>query len=149
MGGAGAGLVAIALILRPFRQCDQPSGDLDYQHHEPDPEHQEQQSELPGVASYAADRCSARSRSTSGNSIASGSMYSAMISAALALNDQSLLGHRTVSTQPPTTMKATIATHTRHASSVAAAPLAGTRLLRSRGGLASSRGGAQGERQAP
>src|SRR3954462_7911361 len=119
MGGAGGGLVAMALILRPFRQCDQPSGDLDHQHHEPDPEHQEQQSELPGVCVVRRrSGCSARSRSTSGNSIASGSMYSAMISAALALKDQSLLGHRTVSTQPPTTMKATTATHTQAESSV-------------------------------
>ena len=35
-----------------------------------------------------------------------------MITAALAWNDQSLLGHSTVSTHPPTTMNATTATHT-------------------------------------
>ena len=48
-------------------------------------------------------------------------MYSAMISAALALNDQSLLGHSTVNTHPPTMTKATTATHTQAESS---APIA-------------------------
>lgn len=49
MGGAGAGLVAIALILPPFRQGDDPSGNLDNEHDEADPEHQEQPSKLPSV----------------------------------------------------------------------------------------------------
>src|SRR3954452_15651037 len=118
MGGAGAALFAMALILRPFRQCDEPSGDLDHQHHEPDPEHQEQQSELPGVCVVRRRSVQREIALNERNSIASGSMYSAMISAALALKDQSLLGHRTVSTQPPTTMKATTATHTQAESSV-------------------------------
>jgi len=39
-------------------------------------------------------------------------MYSEMMSAALALNDQSLRGQRTSSTQTPTTANAETATHT-------------------------------------
>jgi hypothetical protein len=49
VGGAGAGLVAMALILPSFRQSDDPGGDLDNQHDEADPEHQEQPSKLAGV----------------------------------------------------------------------------------------------------
>jgi integrase len=48
VGGAGAGFVAMTRILRPFRQGHHPGGDLDNQHDEPDPEHEEQPSELPG-----------------------------------------------------------------------------------------------------
>ncbi len=40
------------------------------------------------------------------------SMYSEMMLAALALNDQSLRGHRTSRTQTPTTVNAATATHT-------------------------------------
>jgi hypothetical protein len=49
VGGAGAGLVAIALILPPFRQSNDPGGDLDNQHDEADPEHQEQPPKLQSV----------------------------------------------------------------------------------------------------
>jgi hypothetical protein len=41
VGGAGAGFVAMTLILRPFRQGDHPGGDFDHQHDKPNPKHQE------------------------------------------------------------------------------------------------------------
>ena len=41
VGGAGAGFVAMSLILRPFRQGDHPGGDFDHQHDKPNPKHQE------------------------------------------------------------------------------------------------------------
>jgi hypothetical protein len=117
VGGAGAGLVAMALILPPFRQSDDPGGDLENQHDEADPEHQEQPPKLPSVGvrrgGSVQRKISLDEREFDGFWL----MYSAMISDALALKDQSLLGHSTVSTHPPTTMKAATATHTQMQSS--------------------------------
>jgi hypothetical protein len=47
--GTGAALIAMTLSLRSFRQGDHPGGDLDNEHHKPDPEHPEQPAKLLGI----------------------------------------------------------------------------------------------------
>jgi hypothetical protein len=83
----------MGLFLRPLGEGDDPGGDLDDEDDEADSEDEEQATQLTGVAVVRGGRWRARSRCTSRNSTGSGSMYSAMMSAALALNDQSLRGH--------------------------------------------------------
>jgi hypothetical protein len=65
----------MALILRPLGQRHDPGRDLDDEHDEADPEHQEQPAGLTSVLVVAVDRCSARSRCTRGNSTDSGGIW--------------------------------------------------------------------------
>jgi len=77
----------MGLILRPLGKGDDPGGDLDDEDDEADSEDEEQSTQLKGVAVVGGGPVEA-------------------------LNDQSVRGHRTVRTDPPTAMNATRATQT-------------------------------------